>query len=189
MTDTAARAAAQSTKDAIASSPTIMDLLQPTTPPVDLDTVDLQLIRHLHEDSSVSLRSLGALVGMSAPSVGERVARLERTGVIRRRSIEMDWSAMGRPMLVVIPIKITADAKMPSVIEALRAIPSLTEVLILSGTYDMMARFRLKDHAELQSLLLEKLGAVPGLQRVEAMISLGRIQDTSPLTHILDIND
>ncbi|MGJ8720658.1 MAG: Lrp/AsnC family transcriptional regulator [Salinibacterium amurskyense] len=166
----------------------IIDLLEPSTPKVELDPVDLQLIRHLHEDASVSLRSLGALVGMSAPSVGERVARLERTGVIRRRSIEMDWSAMGRPMLVVIPIKITSDAKMLTVIEALQAIPSLTEILILSGTYDMMARFRLKDHAELQTLLLEKLGAVAGLQRVEAMISLGRVDDTSPLTHILDLD-
>ncbi|TQO20238.1 AsnC family transcriptional regulator [Rhodoglobus vestalii] len=168
---------------------TILDLLVPSTPTVELDNIDLQLIRHLHEDSSISLRSLGALVGMSAPSVGERVARLERTGVIRRRSIEMDWSAMGRPMLVVIPIKITSDAKMLTVIEALQSISSLTEILILSGTYDMMARFRLKDHAELQTLLLEKLGAVPGLQRVEAMISLGRVDDTSPLSHILGIDD
>ncbi|WP_341953130.1 Lrp/AsnC family transcriptional regulator [Salinibacterium sp. TMP30] len=168
---------------------TIIDLLVPSIPKVELDSIDLQLIRHLHEDSSISLRSLGALVGMSAPSVGERVARLERTGVIRRRSIEMDWSAMGRPMLVVIPIKITSDAKMLTVIEALQSISSLTEILILSGTYDMMARFRLKDHAELQTLLLEKLGAVPGLQRVEAMISLGRVDDTSPLSHILGIDD
>ena len=89
----------------------------------------------------------------------------------------------------MIPIKITSDAKMPSVVEALQTIPSLTEILILSGTYDMMARFRLKDHAELQNLLLEKLGAVPGLQRVEAMISLGRVEDTSPLSHILGIDD
>jgi Lrp/AsnC family leucine-responsive transcriptional regulator len=168
---------------------TILDLLVPSTPTVELDNIDLQLIRHLHEDSSISLRSLGALVGMSAPSVGERVARLERTGVIRRRSIEMDWSAMGRPMLVVIPIKITSDAKMLTVIEALQSISSLTEILILSGTYDMMARFRLKDHAELQTLLLEQLGAVPGLQRVEAMISLGRVDDTSPLSHMLGIDD
>ena len=168
---------------------TIIDLLVPSIPKVELDSIDLQLIRHLHEDSSISLRSLGALVGMSAPSVGERVGRLERTGVIRRRSIEMDWSAMGRPMLVVIPIKITSDTKMLTVIEALQSISSLTEILILSGTYDMMARFRLKDHAELQTLLLEKLGAVPGLQRVEAMISLGRVDDTSPLSHILGIDD
>ena len=173
----------------MAEPTTIIDLLQKSTPQVELDTIDLQLIRHLHEDSSISLRSLGAMVGMSAPSVGERVARLERTGVIRRRSIEMDWSAMGRPMLVVIPIKITSDAKMPSGVEALQTIPSLTEIPILSGTYDMMARFRLKDHAELQNLLLEKLGAVPGLQRVEAMISLGRVEDTSPLSHILGIDD
>jgi len=168
---------------------TIIDLLVPSIPKVELDSIDLQLIRHLHEDSSISLRSLGALVGMSAPSVGERVGRLERTGVIRRRSIEMDWSAMGRPMLVVIPIKITSDTKMLTVIEALQSISSLTEILILSGTYDMMARFRLKDHAELQTLLLEKLGTVPGLQRVEAMISLGRVDDTSPLSHILGIDD
>jgi len=168
---------------------TIIDLLEQSTPPVELDSIDLQLIRHLHEDSSISLRSLGARVGMSAPSVGERVGRLERTGVIRRRSIEMDWSAMGRPMLVVIPIKITSDTKMLTVIEALQSISSLTEILILSGTYDMMARFRLKDHAELQTLLLEKLGTVPGLQRVEAMISLGRVDDTSPLSHILGIDD
>lgn len=167
----------------------IRDLLERSREPMDLDSVDRQILQHLYEDSRISQRSLAAKVGMSAPAVAERVSRLERANVIKRHTIEIDWAALGYPMLIVIPIKISTSANVLDVVAALQAIPELTEVMVLTGTYDMMARFRVKDHVDLQHLLLEKIWPIPGLQRVETMLSLGQIADTHPLSRFITTAD
>ena len=167
----------------------IRELLERSREPVELDSVDRQLLQHLYEDSRVSQRSLAAKVGMSAPAVAERVARLERSRIIKRHSIEIDWAALGYPMLVVIPIKISASANVLEVVTALQKIPELTEVMVLTGTYDMMARFRVKDYVDLQHLLLEKIWPIPGLQRVETMLSLGQIADAHPYMMCFQANE
>jgi Lrp/AsnC family transcriptional regulator for asnA, asnC and gidA len=159
----------------------IRDLLERSRDSVDLDAVDRQLLQHLYEDSRTSQRSLAAKVGMSAPAVAERIARLERAKVIKRHTIEVDWAALGYPMLIVLPITISASADVLAVVTALQSIPELIEITVLTGSYDMMARFRVKDHIDLQNLLLERIWPISGVQRVETMLSLGQISNSSPL--------
>lgn len=159
----------------------IRDLLERSRDPFDLDAIDRQLLQHLYEDARISQRSLAAKVGMSAPAVAERIARLERARVIKRHTIEVDWAAIGYPMLIVLPITISASADVLAVVTALRGIPELIEITVLTGSYDMMARFRVKDHIDLQNLLLERIWPIAGIQRVETMLSLGQITNSSPL--------
>lgn len=164
----------------------IRDLLERSREPVDLDAVDRQLLLHLYEDSRTSQRSLAAKVGMSAPAVAERIARLERARVIKRHTIEVDWAALGYPMLIVLPITISASADVLGVVTGLQEIPELIEITVLTGSYDMMVRFRVKDHVDLQNLLLERIWPIPGIQRVETMLSLGQITNESPLVRFFE---
>ncbi|MGI8948109.1 MAG: Lrp/AsnC family transcriptional regulator [Ornithinimicrobium sp.] len=73
-------------------------------PRADLDAVDLQLLRLLSEDSRQSQRSLARELGMSPPAVAERMNRLERSGVIRNYSIDVDWGSFGLPLLAFIDV-------------------------------------------------------------------------------------
>ena len=57
----------------------------------------------------------------------------------------------------------------------------MTELLLLTGSYDMMARFVVRDHKQLQWLLLERVWSIPGLRHVETMISLGTLCRRSEL--------
>lgn len=65
------------------------------TEPVDVDAVDLELLRALAEDSRSSLKSLAQHVGLSSPAVSERISRLSAKGVIRKFSLDIDWSTLG----------------------------------------------------------------------------------------------
>jgi Lrp/AsnC family leucine-responsive transcriptional regulator len=160
-------------------------LLQDPVVPIEIDPIDRQLLDLLYTDSRISQRSLAAKVGMSAPAVAERIARMERAQVIKRHTIEVDWAALGYGMLIVIPIRVTSIGNVARIISELRAIPELTELILLTGTYDMIARFRIKDSAHLQRLLLERVWHVEGLQRVETMLSLGLFSEESTLVRNL----
>lgn len=167
----------------------LRELLEPARDPLELDDVDRRILHRLHEDARVPVRTLAAEVGMSAPAVTERIARLERGHVIRRRTVELDWAALGHPLLVVMPITLSASTDALAVIAELRRIPALTEVLVLASRYDLMARFRVRDHADLQRLLIEHIWTIPGIEHSEAMISIGRMADPTPLRHVLPLDD
>lgn len=167
----------------------LRDLLEPEREALDLDATDRRILHQLHQDARISMRSLAAEVGMSAPAVAERIARMERGHVIRRHSIELDWAALGYPMLVILPLRLSATADALGVIEQLRDIPALTEVLVLASSYDLMARFRVRDHADLQRLLIERIWTIPGIEHAETMISLGRLADPTPLEHVIPVDE
>lgn len=157
---------------------------QPT--PVPLDDVDHALLRRLAEDPRVSQRQLAREVDMSGPAVGERIARLERLGVIRGYTIDVDWSALGYPIAVYIPMIVAPGADLGQILDELRKVEELEELVAVTGTYDLMARFRLQDHTHLQVLLLDRLWQIPGLQRIETFLSLGQVVGPNLLLQVLD---
>src|ERR1700683_3597147 len=76
----------------------LTDVAAPSTPAVEVDNLDLALLRALTENARQSQRALARAVQMSAPAVADRLARLERAGVIRGYRADIDWAALGHPV-------------------------------------------------------------------------------------------
>ena len=60
------------------------------SPPVALDVTDLRMLLLLSEDARISQRSLARELGMSAPAVADRLARLLRQGVITGYGVRLN---------------------------------------------------------------------------------------------------
>jgi len=63
---------------------------------VELDEHDLRIVDILLSDGRLPATELADMVGLSRSAVAERVARLERNGVIRGTTIIVDPAAVGR---------------------------------------------------------------------------------------------
>lgn len=61
----------------------------------EFDDIDRQILSFLMEDARRSFRDIADEVGRSAPTVSNRVERLEELGVIRRFTVDVDRSALG----------------------------------------------------------------------------------------------
>ena len=68
-----------------------------------LDATNRRLLGELQADARLSLAELGRRVGLSAPAVAERAARLEQDGVIRGYHADVDPRALGYALDVVHP--------------------------------------------------------------------------------------
>jgi len=76
----------------------LAEVSQPPRPEVEVDDFDLALLRALAADARQSQRALARQIEMSPPAVADRLARLERSGVIRGYRADIDWAALGLPV-------------------------------------------------------------------------------------------
>ena len=68
-----------------------------------LDDTNVRLLGELSVDPRASAAELARRVGMSAPAVRERLARLEEAGVIRGYRLDIDPAAIGLPVAALGP--------------------------------------------------------------------------------------
>jgi len=55
-----------------------------------LDLIDLKIIESLGENGRIRLSELAEVVGLSIPSVSERMDKLQKNGIIKRFTAEID---------------------------------------------------------------------------------------------------
>lgn len=71
-----------------------------------IDTIDREILRILSDDARISWQALGDRVHLSANAAAERVRRLQRRGVIRRFTADIDQAALGRTLMAVVDVRI-----------------------------------------------------------------------------------
>ncbi len=154
--------------------------------PAVLDAVDLTILQLLASDARMSRRSLARTLGMSPPAVGERISRLERAAVIRGYTIDIGWPEAGFPVTVFLTITAVQGQSLAPVIEALRELPEVTDVSLVTGAIDLLARLVVRDHNHLRELLLERVWQITGVQRTETLVTLAEMQPKQFAVQLLD---
>lgn len=93
----------------------------------DLDATDLEILRLLVEDARRPYSRIAEVVGLSAPTVSDRVDRLVEEGVIRRLTADVDRSKLQGGVDVLVEIDVAPDAT-TAVRDAVAAIPGIEHV-------------------------------------------------------------
>jgi Lrp/AsnC family transcriptional regulator, leucine-responsive regulatory protein len=164
-------AAGSASADPLASVAMTVDELRAAA---KLDEVDLNLLALLAADSRISQRQAARTMHMSAPAIGDRIARLERLGVIRGYTVDIDWSVLGYPVQVYLSVT-ARNGSQAVILRALNEIYEVQEISLVSGSIDMLARLRVRDHAHLRQVILDKVFQIPGVQRTETMICIAEV--------------
>ena len=162
--------------DSVAPLSGLARVVAPQVRPAVLNAVDLEILQLLAGDARTSQRSLARKLGMSPPAVGERIARLERAGVIRGYTIDIGWPEAGFPVTVFLTITAVQGYSLAPVVEALRELPEVSDVTLVTGAIDLLARLLVRDHNHLRQLLLERVWQITGVQRTETLVTLAEMQ-------------
>ena len=97
-----------------------------------LDATNVRLLEALGADPRLSAAELGRRVGMSAPAVRERIARLEAAGVIRGYRLDVDSAAIGLPVAAWVRIR-PGPGQLPRIAELAARTPEVSECHRISG--------------------------------------------------------
>ena len=147
-----------------------------TAPAPSLDEHDVAILGLLVRDARLSQRAVAREVGMSAPAVADRIARLERTGVIRGYRADVDRSLLGYALVVYVGVVAVQGGDQPALVRALRELGEVEDVQVVTGPKDLLVRLRLRDHEHLKTVLFDRIWSLPGVDRTETYISLGQME-------------
>jgi Lrp/AsnC family transcriptional regulator, leucine-responsive regulatory protein len=148
---------------------------QEAPPAASLDAHDLAILRLLVGDARMSQRAVAREVGMSPPAVADRIARLERTGIIRGYRADVDRALLGYALVVYVGVVAVQGSDQPAVVRALRELPEVEDVHVVTGPKDLLVRLRVRDHEHLKTVLFDRIWSLPGIDRTETYIGLGQM--------------
>jgi Lrp/AsnC family leucine-responsive transcriptional regulator len=117
-----------------------------------LDPIDARILAALNVDARASMSDLGRMVGMSAPSVSERVRRLESAGVIRGFTLDVDTRALGYQIRALVRIR-PLPGKLHLVERMIQDTPQFVECDKITGDDPFLARLVVRSIEEMDGVL------------------------------------
>lgn len=155
---------------------TIRDVAAPDVSPANFDDTDLAILAALAEDARLSQRQLAAKLGVSAPTVGERMTRLERSGVITHYAAQLNWAALGYPQ--VVHLSMTASrADVTEIMSALWEIPEIESVSVVTGDFDLLVKLRVRDYNHMRTILLDRVWKIQGPSKSTTILGVAEMPD------------
>jgi DNA-binding Lrp family transcriptional regulator len=130
---------------------------------------DRQLLELLRSDAREPTASLARKLGLARSTVQERIARLERDGVIKGYTVRLaDEDARALRAVVMIS---TDPKQADRVAVELKKMPEVRSLAALSGSYDLIAMIETETPARIDALL-DRIGRAPGVARTVSSIIL-----------------
>lgn len=146
-----------------------------------MDGVDRKLVDALRANARATYAQLAQVVGLSAPAVHERVAKLEAAGVITGYHAAVAPESLGYAMNALIGIFITDSADTDEIAESLSALPVVEHCWFVAGEETFVVKVRVPDVAGLEATIRE-LNAVRGIARTRTTVVLStKFEDRVPV--------
>ena len=130
-----------------------------------LDEVDWGIIERLREDARMTFVDIGKALDVSDATVYNRVKRLIEVGVIKKFTIEVDETAVGKRVSGFIMVNVKPGA-VKEVSRQLCEIERVSEVHEIHGSEDLIVKVRAKNLGRLRSVIL-RVRKIPDVVETE----------------------
>ncbi|WP_367319713.1 Lrp/AsnC family transcriptional regulator [Streptomyces sp. HUAS ZL42] len=133
------------------------------TAAVPLDDIDRQILAQLLKDGRVSVRALAEQVHISRANAYTRIGRLVAEEVITGFTARLNPQRAGLGTSAYVTLSIEQNA-WRDISRALREIPYVEHVALVTGDFDVLVLVRAPDNSALRRVVLESVHAIPGVR-------------------------
>ncbi len=137
----------------------------------ELDAIDLQIIGTLQEHGRIPLVKLGEQVGLSAPSVNERVKKLEDSGIITGYHASVDARRLGKDVTAFIGVSISHPKTIPLFEQTIDLLEDVLECHHVTGQHTVLLKVKTYNTTSLERLI-STIRSIEGVARTETMVVL-----------------
>lgn len=148
----------------------------------NLDEFDLNILRYMQRDASLSVEQLAEIVNLSRNACWRRVKRLEADGFIDRKVVVLAPDKLNLDLMVYVLVR-THDHE-PDWLEkfktAVKTMPEIVGAHRMSGDLDYVLRVRVSDVKAYDHFYQRLISKVP-ISEVSASFVMEDIKDTTQL--------
>ncbi|MEM7523477.1 MAG: Lrp/AsnC family transcriptional regulator [Pseudomonadota bacterium] len=144
-----------------------------------LDDVDRRILRALQEDAELSTAELAETVGLSPSPCWRRVEKMQSTGVIEGRTVEIDLRKLGYEVQVYLRVRLdkTQRSAFEDFIAAARDVPEIVTIETLLGRVDVRMDVVARSLDHYQEILKTRILDLPHIADIEALMLVSEIKN------------
>lgn len=137
----------------------------------EVDDTDRQIVAALLADARTSYADLARQVGLSAPSVHDRVRKLERDGVLQGSTALVDPRALELGVSALVGLQQREGVDADDIVAGLREVEEVEDCWFVAGDEAFVVKVRVADLDDLDRTL-RILRHVPGISRTRTTVVL-----------------
>lgn len=109
---------------------------------LNIDDLSLKILSILQKNSRLSNSEIGRQVGLSSPAVNERIRKMEKAGIIKNYTVEIDHKKMGFKIEAFINVSLQGifGPKLKETAKSFLKIPEVLEFYNVTGGDDVIMK-------------------------------------------------
>lgn len=143
-----------------------------------LDSIDTKILDILQKDGRTKRNSIAESVGLSLPSLSERLKKLEEKGIIEGYYAKINRKSFGYDQLAFITVFMKSSKKFDELIEHVNQTPEILECHAVLGEGSHTLKVLVKSTEDLEKLL-SQIQSWPGVTRTITSFVLSTIKETT----------
>ncbi|MBI4020370.1 MAG: Lrp/AsnC family transcriptional regulator [Candidatus Aenigmarchaeota archaeon] len=143
-----------------------------------LDEKDVSILGLLRENSKLTTQQISKRTLIPVTTVHNRIKRLEKLGVIKGYTVDIDHKKLGKDITAIILMTVSyvlPDGRKVSQIELAKEVrrnPAVEDVCIVTGGSDIVLTVRVDNVEQLNDFIIKYLRGIDGVDKTQTMIVL-----------------
>jgi len=148
--------------------------LPPATspPPAPRDDLDRRILGELRRNAREPAATIAARLGVARSTVQDRIARMERDGVIAGYSVVLGHDPAGETVQILLLLEIRQQ-ETRRIVKRLESYPEVSACLSINGEFDLMLTAEAPRIEDLD-VLVDEIAVIPGVTRTKTLVVFGR---------------
>ena len=146
-----------------------------------MDKKDEQIIEILKENSKLSTQQISKKTSIPITTVHNRIKKLEKEGVIKRYTLELDNKKLGKDIAAYINIVVDyrllkeKNLSQHELARKLKQHEFVEEAAMITGGTDLIIKVRVKNLDQLDNFVTKYLRNIEGIEKTQTMVILNEI--------------
>jgi Lrp/AsnC family transcriptional regulator, leucine-responsive regulatory protein len=143
-----------------------------------LDDLDIKILNILQQRGRTKRNELAEVVGLSIPSISDRLHKLEEKRIIEGYYTKLDKKSFGYDIMVYILVMMESSKHYKGLISRVEKIPSIIECHSVLGEGSHLLKAIVKNSESLEKLLGD-IQSWPGVMSTKTTFVLSTIKETT----------
>jgi Lrp/AsnC family transcriptional regulator, leucine-responsive regulatory protein len=148
---------------------------------MNIDVIDRRILDMIQKDGKVSQSQIAQTVGLTTPSVNERIKKMEKRGIIKGYAALLDQSKLGVGLTAFIDVTLENARCEEVFISEIEKLLEVQECHHMSGDCDYRLKVKAVSPAELEGFLRRKIHTIKGVSKIKVEISLSVAKESPTL--------